>query len=173
MGPVTTQEIEAGVTTPERTVLECARTLPFDAGPAVVDSALRSGLSRGSLLAGTEPFGFERRAGWSCQASVWAQPSRSAARAVISGRTWFWARPWKQLPQAGVLEVAGAFLGAGPLPVAELQRRQGPARGPELVAKQVIRQPRGQSVAAAPGWGRSRRAMTRIPASQPGSVAGR
>lgn len=36
-------ELEAGVTKPLRTVLDCARTLPFDEGLAVADSALRSG----------------------------------------------------------------------------------------------------------------------------------
>lgn len=37
-------EIRDGVTAPLRTVLDCARTLPFDAGLAVADSALRSRL---------------------------------------------------------------------------------------------------------------------------------
>lgn len=51
-GAVTPAELEAGVTSPERTALECARTLPFDAALAVVDSALRAGVSRGTLLHG-------------------------------------------------------------------------------------------------------------------------
>jgi very-short-patch-repair endonuclease len=37
-------EVRHGVTTPLRTVLDCARGLPFDEGLAVADSALRSGL---------------------------------------------------------------------------------------------------------------------------------
>lgn len=36
-------ERQAGVTSPLRTVLDCARTLPFDEALAVADSALRSG----------------------------------------------------------------------------------------------------------------------------------
>ncbi|WP_353952423.1 DUF559 domain-containing protein [Knoellia sp. S7-12] len=36
-------ELAAGVTAPRRTVLDCARTLPFDEALAVADSALRSG----------------------------------------------------------------------------------------------------------------------------------
>lgn len=35
-------EVQAGVTSPVRTVLDCARTLPFDEALAVADSALRS-----------------------------------------------------------------------------------------------------------------------------------
>jgi very-short-patch-repair endonuclease len=49
-GAVTEQELAAGVTSKERTVLECARALPFDAALAVADSALRDGLSRTTLL---------------------------------------------------------------------------------------------------------------------------
>ncbi|GAA4400138.1 hypothetical protein GCM10023168_08610 [Fodinibacter luteus] len=37
-------EVHHGVTTPLRTVLDCARSLPFDEGLAVADSALRSGV---------------------------------------------------------------------------------------------------------------------------------
>ena len=36
-------ELKAGVTSPLRTVLDCARSLPFDEALAVADSALRSG----------------------------------------------------------------------------------------------------------------------------------
>jgi hypothetical protein len=36
-------EIVAGVTGPLRTVVDCARVLPFDSALAVADSALRSG----------------------------------------------------------------------------------------------------------------------------------
>ncbi len=49
-GEVSADELAAGVTSKERTVLECARQLPFDAALAVVDSALRDGASRTSLL---------------------------------------------------------------------------------------------------------------------------
>ena len=37
-------DVRDGVTTPVRTVLDCARRLPFDEALAVADSALRSGL---------------------------------------------------------------------------------------------------------------------------------
>lgn len=40
---LTSDDIEDGVTTPLRTVLDCARTLPFDEALAVADSALRAG----------------------------------------------------------------------------------------------------------------------------------
>jgi hypothetical protein len=52
-GEVSADELAAGVTSEERTVLECARRLPFDAALAVVDSALRGGQSRTSLLLAT------------------------------------------------------------------------------------------------------------------------
>lgn len=40
---LTTDEVRDGVTTPLRTVLDCARRLPFDEALAVADSALRAG----------------------------------------------------------------------------------------------------------------------------------
>jgi len=49
-GEISAGELAEGVTSKERTVLECARSLPFDAALAVVDSALRGGESRSSLL---------------------------------------------------------------------------------------------------------------------------
>ncbi len=42
--PLTRTELSRGVTSPLRTVLDCARALPFDEALAVADSALRSGL---------------------------------------------------------------------------------------------------------------------------------
>ena len=77
-----------------------------------------------------------------------------------------------QVGQAGVFQAADAVLGSGALAVPDFQVRR--ADHPVvLVAKQVIRQP-SSSVkrSCAPGWGRSRRAMTRIPAGQPRSVVG-
>ncbi len=49
-GSVTPEELAAGVTSELRTALDCARLLPFDDALAVIDSALRSGLSRTELL---------------------------------------------------------------------------------------------------------------------------
>lgn len=47
---LTSDEISAGVTSRVRTVIDCARTLPFDEALAVADSALRSGkVSRDEL----------------------------------------------------------------------------------------------------------------------------
>jgi hypothetical protein len=44
-------EVAAGVTTPLRTILDCARVLPFDEALAVADSAIRSGrVSKPALL---------------------------------------------------------------------------------------------------------------------------
>lgn len=44
-------EVVDGVTSPARTVVDCARKLPFDEGLAVADSALRSGMvSREELI---------------------------------------------------------------------------------------------------------------------------
>ena len=42
--PLTHAELRSGVTSPLRTVLDCARALPFDEALAVADSALRSGM---------------------------------------------------------------------------------------------------------------------------------
>ncbi|WP_404380192.1 hypothetical protein LL946_09970 [Knoellia locipacati] len=47
---LSTVEVAEGVTSPVRTVLDCARTLPFDEALAVADSALRSGAVHGDDL---------------------------------------------------------------------------------------------------------------------------
>jgi very-short-patch-repair endonuclease len=53
--PLTRSELRSGVTSPLRTVLDCARALPFDAALAVADSALRSGtVTSGDLRAAAE-----------------------------------------------------------------------------------------------------------------------
>lgn len=49
--PLTRSEMAAGVTSPLRTVLDCARVLPFDEALAVADSALRSGMVTNNDLA--------------------------------------------------------------------------------------------------------------------------
>lgn len=49
-GVVSSEELADGVTSKLRTVLDCARLLPLDAALAVVDSALRSGLTKTELL---------------------------------------------------------------------------------------------------------------------------
>jgi very-short-patch-repair endonuclease len=49
-GEVTPRELAEGVTSKVRTVLDCARRLPLDAALAVLDSALRDGMSKTELL---------------------------------------------------------------------------------------------------------------------------
>jgi hypothetical protein len=77
-----------------------------------------------------------------------------------------------QVPQPGVLERADAVLDAGALPVPDFEVRMGQPWWPVgstgvLVAKQVIRQPLWSvNLSWAPGWGRSRRAMTRMSSGQ-------
>ncbi|KRF12929.1 DUF559 domain-containing protein [Nocardioides sp. Soil796] len=52
---LTPGEVRNGVTSPLRTVIDCARVLPFDAALAVADSALRSGrISHDQLIAAAE-----------------------------------------------------------------------------------------------------------------------
>lgn len=51
---VATDDLHAGVTTPLRTVIDCARRLPFDEALAIADSALRSGLVSRADLAGID-----------------------------------------------------------------------------------------------------------------------
>jgi very-short-patch-repair endonuclease len=53
-GEVSQDELAAGVTSKVRTVLDCARMLPFDVSLAVVDSALRDGVTRTELLLACE-----------------------------------------------------------------------------------------------------------------------
>lgn len=55
-----------GVTSPPRTVADCARWLPFDEALAVADSAMRAGLTRRDLLAAVEalPRTGRERARW-------------------------------------------------------------------------------------------------------------
>lgn len=49
---VAVDDVEAGVTSPLRTVIDCARQLPFDEALAIADSALRSGALTPDDLAG-------------------------------------------------------------------------------------------------------------------------
>jgi very-short-patch-repair endonuclease len=49
-GVLTPEELEGRLTSPERTVVDCARLLPFDEALSVADSALRSGLVNAAEL---------------------------------------------------------------------------------------------------------------------------
>lgn len=87
---LTEQERHQGVTSPERTVLDCARTLPFADALAVADSALRSGqvdagdlrlLARGTLAPGI----IAARRVVALADERAANPFESALRAIVLG----------------------------------------------------------------------------------------
>lgn len=74
-------DVRHGVTTPVRTVLDCARTLPFDEALAVADSALRAqDVTRAELIEGAAALrgtGARRAAGWP-RSPTGGQPTRSS-----------------------------------------------------------------------------------------------
>ncbi|WP_035903933.1 DUF559 domain-containing protein [Knoellia subterranea] len=84
-------EIKAGVTSPLRTVLDCARTLPFDEGLAVADSALRSGKVD--------------KADLECAALVLKGPGAVAARRVAKHADGRAANPLESVLRALTIEV--------------------------------------------------------------------
>ena len=87
------RDVRRRVTVPERTVLDCARSLPFDEALTVADSALRAG---------------DIEAGWLRQAAerLRGPGSRQARRvaAVADGRA---ANPLESVLRAIVLEIPG------------------------------------------------------------------
>ena len=88
---LTATEIADGVASPVRTVVDCARTLPFDQALAVADSALRSGRVRGAeLLAAAEA---AQRTG------------RSAALRVVRAADGRAANPFESVLRAIALDV--------------------------------------------------------------------
>jgi hypothetical protein len=92
-GTVTDDELAAGVTDPVHTVIDCARTLPFDEALAVADSALRSrAVARAELLAAAE-------------ASPRTGRSR-ATRVVLAGDSRA-ANPFESVLRAIALDVPG------------------------------------------------------------------
>lgn len=83
-------DVSGGVTTPLRTVLDCARRLPFDEALAVADSALRAGdVTRGELLAA---------------ASRLRGPGSAAARRVAEEADPLAANPFESVLRAQALE---------------------------------------------------------------------
>ncbi|WP_445258355.1 hypothetical protein [Nocardioides aurantiacus] len=90
---VSRAELAAGVTEPVRTVLDCARHLPFDAALAVADSALRAGVPRTDLLL-------------ACQRSP--RTGRSRAFRVLELASPLAANPFESVLRAVLLEVPGA-----------------------------------------------------------------
>lgn len=90
---VTPAERTAGVTGPVRTVIDCARILPFDQALAVADSALRSGaVDRSGLLEA---------------ASASPRTGRSAALRVAHAADGRAANPFESVLRAIALEVPG------------------------------------------------------------------
>lgn len=71
------------VTSPDRTLLDCLRNLPFDEAPAVADSALRSGyLPERLCTLARDARGAGAYAGWRPRPRRWRtiRSSRSCAR---------------------------------------------------------------------------------------------
>ncbi len=86
-------EVEDGVTAPLRTVLDCARRLPFDEALAVADSALRAGdVTREELAEG---------------ARMARGPGASGCRRVAEHADGRAANPFESVLRALVIEVGG------------------------------------------------------------------
>jgi len=83
-------DIDDGVTTPERTLLDCLRALPFDDGLAVADSALRHGFGQDRL----------RALARSAQG-----PGSSRVRRVADAASGLAANPFESVLRAQALEV--------------------------------------------------------------------
>lgn len=84
-------EVADGVTSPLRTVLDCARRLPFDQALAVADSALRSGRVTAKLLSGA--------------AAAARGPGSAQGRRVAAHATQLAANPFESVLRAITLEV--------------------------------------------------------------------
>ena len=81
-------EVRDGVTSPLRTVIDCARRLPFDEALAVADSALRSGMvTSEELWLGAEavrgPGATQARRVARCASAQAANPFESVLRAIV------------------------------------------------------------------------------------------
>jgi hypothetical protein len=91
-------EVRDGVTSPLRTVVDCARRLPFDEALAVADSALRSGMvSAEELLLAADALRGRgataaRRVARSARAQA-ANPFESVLRAIVLEFPELWVRP--------------------------------------------------------------------------------
>lgn len=86
-------EVAVGVTTPLRTVLDCARRLPFDEALAVADSALRAGdVTAEDLVAAAEAA---------------RGPGASACRRVAGAASAKAANPFESVLRAIVLDLGG------------------------------------------------------------------
>ncbi len=92
-GLLSAAELEAGVTSRVRTVLDCARFEPFDAALAVADSALRDGVTRTALLLACARL---------------PRTGRSRAFRVVELATGEAANPFESVTRAILEDVAGA-----------------------------------------------------------------
>ncbi|TIC84480.1 DUF559 domain-containing protein [Nocardioides sp. GY 10127] len=90
--PLSPRELADGLTSPERTLLDCLRTLPFDEALCVADSALRAGLAPERLTAG---------------AAAARGPGSAAARRVAAAADARAANPFESTLRALVLDVPG------------------------------------------------------------------
>ena len=86
-------DLSGGVTSPVRTVVDCARRLPFDEALAVADSALRSGKVT--------------RAGLHAAAMASPRTGRRRALRVVGEASELAANPFESVLRAIALEVAG------------------------------------------------------------------
>jgi very-short-patch-repair endonuclease len=92
-GNLTAAQLLVGVTSPLQTVVDCARTLPFDEGLAIADSALRSGaVTRRDFLVA---------------ASTSPRSGRAAALRVAEHASAKAANPFESVLRAIALEVPG------------------------------------------------------------------
>ena len=80
------EDVEDGVTTPEVTLAQCMRRLPFDEALAIADSALRSGVPRSALQriadAARGPGAVKIRRVATCASAEAANPFESVLRAT-------------------------------------------------------------------------------------------
>lgn len=101
LGP---DDVLDGVTTPDRTLLDCLRDLPFDEALAIADSALRSGYRRERLLAlvrdARGPGAARMRATAALATAEAANPFESVLRAVALGVPGLSVRPQVSLRSA-------------------------------------------------------------------------
>lgn len=114
-GEVSDAELSAGLTDPVRTVVDCARALPFDEALAVADSALRSGLVRRSdlITAATEsPRTGRTAAEYVARAASpkAANPFESVLRAIALGVPGFDPRPQGEVEGVGHADLVDAEL---------------------------------------------------------------
>lgn len=113
LGP---DDVRDGVTTPDRTLLDCLRELPFDEALAVADSALRCGYRKQRLLAlardARGPGAARMRAIAGLATAEAANPFESVLRAIALTVPLLAVRPQVSLHRSDPMVVGGGrFLG--------------------------------------------------------------